>query len=138
MKNAWRVVGSVREVLFAPEQLREVIARIARAETQIVSLTVTEKGYCANVGQREPLSVIVDTYGTGKVPEAKLTQLVHKYFDLSPIGIINKLNLRRPIYKGTAAYGHFGRQAWTGRSGGRLGLTFTVAWRCRRPACCSR
>ena len=53
--DAWRVVGSVREVLFAPEQLREVIARIARAETQIVSLTVTEKGYCANVGQREPL-----------------------------------------------------------------------------------
>ena len=53
--DAWRVVGSVRDVLFAPEQLREVIARIARAETQIVSLTVTEKGYCANVGQREPL-----------------------------------------------------------------------------------
>lgn len=52
--DAWRVVGSVREVLFAPEQMRDVIARIARAETQIVSLTVTEKGYCANVGQREP------------------------------------------------------------------------------------
>ncbi len=48
-------MGTVREVLFAPEQLREVIGRIARAETQIVSLTVTEKGYCANVGQREPL-----------------------------------------------------------------------------------
>ena len=53
--DAWRVAGAVREVLFAAEQLREVIARIARAETQIVSLTVTEKGYCANVGKREPL-----------------------------------------------------------------------------------
>lgn len=55
MGDAWRVVGSVREVLFAPEQMTDVIARIARAETKIVSLTVTEKGYCANIGQREPL-----------------------------------------------------------------------------------
>ena len=53
--DAWRVIGSVREVLFAPQQMAEVIARIARAETKIVSLTVTEKGYCANVGRREPL-----------------------------------------------------------------------------------
>jgi fructuronate reductase len=53
--DAWRVVGSVREVVFAPLQMAEVIARIARAETRIVSLTVTEKGYCANVGKREPL-----------------------------------------------------------------------------------
>ena len=53
--DAWRVMGSVREVLFAPQQMAEVIARIARAETKIVSLTVTEKGYCANVGKREPL-----------------------------------------------------------------------------------
>ena len=53
--DAWRVIGSVRAVLFAPEQLTDVIARIARAETKIVSLTVTEKGYCANVSKREPL-----------------------------------------------------------------------------------
>ena len=53
--DTWRVVGSVREVLFAPEQMADVIARIARAETKIVSLTVTEKGYCANVSKREPL-----------------------------------------------------------------------------------
>lgn len=53
--DTWRVVGSVREVLFAPEQMAQVIARIARAETKIVSLTVTEKGYCANIGKREPL-----------------------------------------------------------------------------------
>ena len=53
--DAWRVVGSVREVLFAPDQMVEVIARIARAETKIITLTVTEKGYCANVSKREPL-----------------------------------------------------------------------------------
>ena len=53
--DAWCVIGSVREVLFAPEQMPEAIARIARAETKIVSLTVTEKGYCANVSTREPL-----------------------------------------------------------------------------------
>ena len=55
LHDTWRVVGSVREVLFAPEQMTDVIARIARAETKIVSLTVTEKGYCANVSKREPL-----------------------------------------------------------------------------------
>ena len=53
--DAWRVVGSVREALFAPDQMVEVIARIARAETKIITLTVTEKGYCANVPKREPL-----------------------------------------------------------------------------------
>lgn len=53
--DAWRVVGSVREVLFAPDQMADVIARIARAETKIITLTVTEKGYCANVLKREPL-----------------------------------------------------------------------------------
>jgi len=53
--DEWRIVGSVREVLFAREQMADVIARIARAETRIVSLTVTEKGYCANISKREPL-----------------------------------------------------------------------------------
>ena len=61
------------------------------------------------IGLREPLSVLVDTFGTGKVPEARLEELVRKYFDLTPAGIINHLNLRRPIYRQTAAYGHFGR-----------------------------
>ncbi len=53
--DAWRVVGSVHEVLFSPDQLADVVARIARAETKIVTITVTEKGYCANVAKREPL-----------------------------------------------------------------------------------
>ena len=61
------------------------------------------------IGEREPLSVHVDTFGTGKVPDARLVELTRKYFDLTPAGLINKLDLRRPIYKQTAAYGHFGR-----------------------------
>lgn len=58
--DAWRVIGSVREVLFAPNQMADVIARIARAETKIITLTVTEKGYCANIETREPLWDHVD------------------------------------------------------------------------------
>jgi len=61
------------------------------------------------IGQREPMSVMVDSFGTGRIGDEQLAQLVRKYFDLSPAGIISKLNLRRPIYQGTAAYGHFGR-----------------------------
>ena len=61
------------------------------------------------IGVAEPVSVLVDTFGTGKVPDAKLTELVRKNFSLNPKGIIESLNLRRPIYQKTAAYGHFGR-----------------------------
>jgi S-adenosylmethionine synthetase len=61
------------------------------------------------IGRRDPLSVLVDTFGTGKIPDEKLEELVRRYFDLTPAGIINHLALRRPIYKQTAAYGHFGR-----------------------------
>ena len=51
----------------------------------------------------------MDTFGTGKISQAKLTELVRKNFSLTPKGIIDSLNLRRPIYQQTAAYGHFGR-----------------------------
>jgi S-adenosylmethionine synthetase len=61
------------------------------------------------IGEREPMSVMVDSFGTGRVSDERLAALVHRYFDLTPAGIIKKLNLRRPIYKQTAAYGHFGR-----------------------------
>jgi S-adenosylmethionine synthetase len=61
------------------------------------------------IGMREPLSVLVDSYGTGTVPDSRLEELVRKYFDLTPAGIINHLKLRQPIYRQTAAYGHFGR-----------------------------
>lgn len=61
------------------------------------------------IGVAKPLSVFVNTYGTGKISEDKILELIDKNFDLRPTAIINKLNLRRPIYKQTAAYGHFGR-----------------------------
>ena len=61
------------------------------------------------IGVAEPVSIRVETFGTGKVPENKLEEAVRKVYDLTPLGIINALNLRRPIYKQTAAYGHFGR-----------------------------
>ena len=62
------------------------------------------------IGVAEPVSVLVDTFGTGKVDEDKLESLVRKNFQLTPKGIIETLNLRRPIYRATAAYGHFGRE----------------------------
>jgi S-adenosylmethionine synthetase len=61
------------------------------------------------IGVREPVSVMVDSNGTGKVSDEKLTNLVRKHFDLTPKGLIDHLKLRRPIYRATAAYGHFGR-----------------------------
>ncbi len=61
------------------------------------------------IGVADPVSVLVDTFGTGKLSEDKIEELVRKTFKLTPKGIIESLNLRRPIYKKTAAYGHFGR-----------------------------
>ncbi len=61
------------------------------------------------IGVAHPTSVRVDTFGTGKLPDVKLVEIIRENFDLRPAGIIKMLDLRRPIYKQTAAYGHFGR-----------------------------
>jgi S-adenosylmethionine synthetase len=61
------------------------------------------------IGVADPVSIMVETYGTGKVPNAKLEQMIRKHFDFTPSGIIKYLDLRRPFYRKTAAYGHFGR-----------------------------
>ncbi len=61
------------------------------------------------IGVAKPVSVLVDTFGTAVIPEEKISELVNKHFDLRPAAIIKTLDLRRPIYKKTAAYGHFGR-----------------------------
>jgi S-adenosylmethionine synthetase len=61
------------------------------------------------IGVAHPVSVLVETFGTGVIPEEKIAELVGAHFDLRPAAIIHNLNLRRPIYKQTAAYGHFGR-----------------------------
>lgn len=61
------------------------------------------------IGVAKPVSIGIDTFGTGKLPEDKIVEIVQKVFDLRPAAIIRDLNLRRPIYKQVAAYGHFGR-----------------------------
>lgn len=61
------------------------------------------------IGVAHPTSIMVDTFGTGKLSEEKLVEIIRENFDLRPAGIIEMLDLRRPIYKQTAAYGHFGR-----------------------------
>ncbi len=61
------------------------------------------------IGVAQPTSIMVDTFGTGKIADEKLVEIVRENFDLRPAGIIKMLDLRRPIYKQTAAYGHFGR-----------------------------
>ena len=62
------------------------------------------------IGVAEPVSVLVDTKGTHAIPEAKISEIVRQQFPLTPRGIIEHLNLRRPIYRETARYGHFGRE----------------------------
>lgn len=61
------------------------------------------------IGVAKPVSVLVDTFGTAAIPEEKISELINRHFDLRPAGIIKTLDLRRPIFKKTAAYGHFGR-----------------------------
>lgn len=65
------------------------------------------------IGVAEPVSVLIDTHGTGKVDENKLSDAVRKNFSLNPKGIIETLDLRKPIYKATAAFGHFGREGFS-------------------------
>jgi S-adenosylmethionine synthetase len=62
------------------------------------------------IGVSEPTSISLDTYGTGKLSEDEISNLVREHFDLRPSGLIQMLDLRRPIYQATAAYGHFGRE----------------------------
>ena len=57
----------------------------------------------------QPTSITVDTFGTGKLSDARIVEIIRRNFDLRPAGIINMLDLRKPIYRKTAAYGHFGR-----------------------------
>ena len=61
------------------------------------------------IGVAQPVSVMVDTFGTGKLSDQKILELVEKHFDMRPKSIIDNLDLRRPIYRKTAVFGHFGR-----------------------------
>jgi S-adenosylmethionine synthetase len=61
------------------------------------------------IGVSEPTSVMAETFNTGKIPDNELVKIIRTHFDLTPLGIIRMLDLRRPMYKQTAVYGHFGR-----------------------------
>jgi S-adenosylmethionine synthetase len=96
-----------------PTKVDRSAAYMARYSAKnIVAAGLAERAEVAlayAIGVAEPVSVRIDTFGTGKIGETKLTELVRKNFALTPKGIIESLNLRRPIYQKTAAYGHFGR-----------------------------
>jgi S-adenosylmethionine synthetase len=68
-----------------------------------------EVGLAYAIGVAHPLSIFVDTFGTGKISDEEITELVKKHFDLRPAAIIRDLDLRKPIYRQLAAYGHMGR-----------------------------
>ena len=93
------------------------VDRSASYAARYVAKNLVAAGICDKVeiqlsyaiGVASPTSIRVDTFGTGKLPEDKLTEIITENFDLRPAGIIQMLNLRQPIYKGTASYGHFGR-----------------------------
>ena len=94
------------------------VDRSATYMARYIAKNLVAAGLCAEcmvqlayaIGVAEPVSVMVYTNGTGLMPNVRLTQLVRKHFDLTPQGIIRDLNLRKPIYQQTAAYGHFGRE----------------------------
>ncbi|MEE9554839.1 MAG: methionine adenosyltransferase [candidate division Zixibacteria bacterium] len=94
------------------------VDRSATYMARYIAKNLVASGLCSEctvqlayaIGVAEPISVMVYTNGTGKVPETRLTELVRKHFDLTPRGIIKMLNLINPIYRKTAAYGHFGRE----------------------------
>jgi S-adenosylmethionine synthetase len=77
------------------------------------------------IGVAEPVSVMVDTFGTGVVPDTEITRAIRETFDLTPRGITKDLDLRKPIYSVTAAYGHFGRAPEKLKVGKTSGTTFT-------------
>ena len=65
------------------------------------------------IGVAEPVSIFVNTFGTGSIPDSEIEKIISKVFDLTPKGLISSLDLRKPIYRNTAAYGHFGRKEFT-------------------------
>jgi S-adenosylmethionine synthetase len=77
------------------------------------------------IGVARPVSVMVQTFGTGQLPDAMLEEIVGEVFDLTPKGIIDALKLKRPIYRPTASYGHFGRRPKTVQYNGKKVDLFT-------------
>lgn len=91
-----------RSAAYAARHIAKNIVAAGLAEECLVQLAYA-------IGVADPVSININTYGTGKVDEYELENAVRELFDLTPAGIINRLDLKRPIYRKTAAYGHFGR-----------------------------
>ena len=77
------------------------------------------------IGVAQPVSILVETFGTGALPDNALEKMVQNVFDLTPKGIIEALKLKRPIYRPTASYGHFGRKPKSGQFNGKKVDFFT-------------
>jgi S-adenosylmethionine synthetase len=77
------------------------------------------------IGVAQPVSILVQTFGTGALPDTALEKMVQDVFDLTPKGIIEALKLKRPIYRPTASYGHFGRKPKSGQFNGKKVDFFT-------------
>jgi len=95
---------------------RQVIAILKPTLEHSIGLTEAEYGYIVDafqlayaIGVAEPVSVLIDTFDTGLIDDDKISEIVRAHFKLTPKAIIETLDLRRPIYKKTAAFGHFGR-----------------------------
>jgi S-adenosylmethionine synthetase len=95
-RSAAYAARHVAKNIVAAELAKEVLVQIAYA-----------------IGVAQPVSVYVDTYGTGAIPDRQLTKVVRDVFDLTPKGIIERLGLLKPLYRKTAAYGHFGRSEFS-------------------------
>jgi S-adenosylmethionine synthetase len=94
------------------------VDRSASYMTRYVAKNIVASGICKQVevsvsyaiGVAEPTSITVNTFGSSKIDDAKIVSIIRKLFDFTPQGMIDKLNLRRPIFRRTACYGHFGRE----------------------------
>ena len=91
-----------RSAAYAARHIAKNIVAAGLAEECMIQVSYA-------IGVKEPISVYVNTNGTGKIPDAELSQIIRKDIDLTPQGIIKRLDLKKPIYRNTAAYGHFGR-----------------------------
>ena len=91
-----------RSAAYAARQVAKTIVAAKLADRAEIQLSYA-------IGISKPISISVETFGTNKIPDSEIIAVVNRHFDLRPGAIIDNLNLRRPIYSQTAAYGHFGR-----------------------------
>ena len=105
--RVWRNVFKLREL--TPQRQRYWLYAVAKNLVAAGLADKCEIQIAYAIGVAKPVSILVDSYGTGKLPDEKLSEIVEKHFDLRPAAIIRDLDLRRPIYRQVAAYGHFGR-----------------------------